>query len=98
MRAPGVAAVITRDDVLALTDPFIIGLTTPLEYRCLATDRVRFVGEPVAVVLASDRYLAEDALDAIKVEYRPLPAVIDPVAAVAADCSGAASKRSAPTS
>jgi 2-furoyl-CoA dehydrogenase large subunit len=83
--APGVAAVITRDDVLALTDPFIIGLTTPLEYRCLATDRVRFVGEPVAVVLASDRYLAEDALDAIKVEYRPLPAVVDPVAAVAPD-------------
>jgi 2-furoyl-CoA dehydrogenase large subunit len=82
-RAPGVAAVVTRDDVLALTDPFIIGLTTALEYRCLATDRVRFVGEPVAVVLACDRYRAEDALEAITVEYRPLPAVIDPVAAAA---------------
>jgi 2-furoyl-CoA dehydrogenase large subunit len=85
LRAPGVAAVITRDDVLALTDPFIIGLTTPLEYRCLATDRVRFVGEPVAVVLASDRYLAEDALELISIEYRPLPAVIDPVAAARPD-------------
>jgi hypothetical protein len=82
-RAAGVAAVVTRDHVLALTDPFIIGLTTPLEYRCLATDRVRFVGEPVAVVLASDRYRAEDALEAITVEYRPLPAAIDPVAAAA---------------
>ena len=51
LQRSGVAAVITRDDVLALTDPFIVGLTTPLEYRCLATDRVRFVGEPVAVVL-----------------------------------------------
>ncbi len=82
---PGVAAVITRAEVLALTDPFLIGLTTPLEYRCLATDRVRFVGEPVALVLASDRYLAEDALDAITVDYRPLAAVIDPVAAAASD-------------
>ncbi len=84
-QAPGVAAIITRDDVLAYTDPFIIGLTTPLEYHCLATDRVRFIGEPVAVVLASNRYLAEDALDLIKVEYRPLPAIVDPVAATASD-------------
>jgi 2-furoyl-CoA dehydrogenase large subunit len=85
LQASGVAAVITREDVLALTDPFIVGLTTPLEYRCLATDRVRFVGEPVAVILASDRYLAEDALELVKVEYRPLPAIIDPVAAAAPD-------------
>jgi 2-furoyl-CoA dehydrogenase large subunit len=85
LQAPGIAAVITRDDVLALTDPFIIGLTTRLEYRCLATDRVRFVGEPVAVVLASDRYLAEDALDLVKVEYRPLAAVVDPVIASRTD-------------
>src|SRR5437660_6743279 len=42
LQLPSVAAVITRAQVLALTDPFIIGLTTPLEYRCLATDRVRF--------------------------------------------------------
>jgi 2-furoyl-CoA dehydrogenase large subunit len=83
LQMPGVAGVVTRAQVLALTDPFLIGLTTPLEYRCLATDRVRFVGEPVALVLASDRYLAEDALDAISVDYRPLPAVIDPVAAAA---------------
>jgi 2-furoyl-CoA dehydrogenase large subunit len=85
LQTSGVAAVITRDDVLALTDPFIVGLTTPLEYRCLATDRVRFVGEPVAVVLASDRYVAEDALELIKVEYRPFPAVIDPVVAAGSD-------------
>jgi 2-furoyl-CoA dehydrogenase large subunit len=81
----GVAAVVTRAEVQALTDPFIIGLTTPLEYRCLAIDRVRFVGEPAALVLASDRYLAEDALDAIRVDYAPLPAVIDPVAAAASE-------------
>jgi 2-furoyl-CoA dehydrogenase large subunit len=85
LQARGVAAVITRDDVLALTDPFLIGLTTPLEYRCLATDRVRFVGEPVAVVVAADRYLAEDALELVKVSYRPLPAVVDPVIAAGPD-------------
>ena len=84
-QAPGVAAVITREDILALTDPFIIGLTTPLEYHGLATDRVRFVGEPVAVVLASDRYLAEDALELMRVDYRPLPAVVDPVIAAGPD-------------
>lgn len=81
LRQPGVAAVITRDDVLKWTDPFIIGLTTPLEYYCLATDRVRFVGDAVAVVLASDRYRAEDALDFINVEYRALAAVVDPIEA-----------------
>jgi len=85
LTAPGVAGVVTGYDVLQHTDPFIIGLTTPLEYRCLATDRVRYVGDPVAVVLAADRYVAEDAVDCIKVEYRPLPAVVDTVAAAAPD-------------
>jgi 2-furoyl-CoA dehydrogenase large subunit len=85
LQAPGIAAVITRNDVLSLTDPFLLGLTTELEYRCLATDRVRFVGEPVAVLLGSDRYLAEDALDLVKVEYRPLAAVVDPVIAAGPD-------------
>ena len=79
LKQPGVATIITREHVLALTDPFIIGLNTPLEYYSLATDRVRFVGEPVAVVLAANRYQAEDALESIEVEYRPLPAVVDPV-------------------
>lgn len=83
--ASGVAAVITRDDVRALTDPFILGLTTPLEYWCLAIDRARYVGDPVAVVLASSRYLAEDACDLVKVEYKTLPAVVDPVAAAQPD-------------
>src|SRR5690606_15053376 len=42
------------------------------------TDTVRYQGEPVAVVVASDRYLARDAADAIVIEYEQLPAVIDP--------------------
>ena len=44
----------------------------------IATDKVRYAGEPVAVVVASDRYAAEDALGAIEVDYDPLPAVADP--------------------
>lgn len=43
--------------------------------RPIARDKVRFVGEPVAVVIASDRYIAEDALDLIEVDFDPLPAV-----------------------
>ena len=43
----------------------------------LATDRVRYVGEPVVLVVAADRYAAEDALDGIAVDYDPLPCVAD---------------------
>ncbi len=43
----------------------------------LAEDFVRFVGDPVALVVAGDRYLAEDAVDAVVVDYEPLPAVAD---------------------
>src|SRR5438105_5076134 len=82
---PGVRAVVTGQDVAALTDPLIVGFATAMEYRGIAVDRVRYVGEPIAVVCATSRYLAEDALDHIRVEYRALPAVVDPVAATAAD-------------
>jgi 2-furoyl-CoA dehydrogenase large subunit len=78
---PGVAAVVTREEVRRWTRPFTVGVKQPMEHWCLAVDRVRYVGEPVAVVLALDRYRAEDALERIEVEYRPLPAVVDPRAA-----------------
>ncbi len=52
-------------------------LRAPLHQWSLAVEKVRYVGEPVAVVLADDRYLAEDALDAIEVTYRELPVVVD---------------------
>src|SRR6266705_1145047 len=57
-------------------------LRVPLEGWPIAVDRVRYVGEPVAVVVAADRYLAEDALDLIEVDYDPLPANVDPLAAL----------------
>ncbi len=73
---PGVRAVLTGDDVKRWSQPFVVGVKQPMQHWALAVDRVRYVGEPVAVVLAEDRYLAEDAVDAIRVDYRALPAVI----------------------
>ena len=58
-------------------------LPVPCKIRPLAAGRVRFVGEPVAVVIADDVYRAHDALDLIRVEYEPLPAVVDVEAALA---------------
>src|SRR5204862_5383279 len=65
-------------DVAKACKPFGVGVTTPVQYYPSATDKVRFVGEPVAVVVARDRYLAEDAAEAVVVDYEPLPAVVDP--------------------
>jgi 2-furoyl-CoA dehydrogenase large subunit len=83
--ADGVAAVLTGNDVKALTSSLVVGVKAPLECWPIAVGRVRYVGEPVAVVVAADRYRAEDALELIEVRYRPLPAVVDPVAATAPD-------------
>ncbi|EFC82781.1 xanthine dehydrogenase family protein molybdopterin-binding subunit [Parafrankia sp. EUN1f] len=49
----------------------------PTAQPALATDRVRYVGEPVAVVVAADRYAAEDLADLVRVDYAPLPVVAD---------------------
>ena len=74
----GVRAVLTRDDLAAWSRPFVVGVKSKMEQWALATERVRYVGEPVAVVMAETRALAEDALDLIKVEYRTL----DPVTSI----------------
>jgi 2-furoyl-CoA dehydrogenase large subunit len=74
----GVVGVVTGEDVARATRPFSVGVTAPVHYYCAATDRARFAGEPVAVVVARDRYLAEDAAEAVQVRYEPLPAVVDP--------------------
>src|SRR5437762_10637179 len=60
----GVVGVVTGADVARLTQPFAVGVTAPVRYHCAATDKARFVGEPVAVVVARTRYLAEDAAEA----------------------------------
>jgi 2-furoyl-CoA dehydrogenase large subunit len=85
LRCQGVRAVVTGKDVAALIDPLIVGFSTPMKYYGIAVDRVRYVGEPVAIVCAATRYLAEDALEHIRVEYHQLPAVVDPVRAAQPD-------------
>ena len=57
----GIWAVITGEDVRKLSDPFLVALKTPVHQWSLAVGRVRYVGEPVALVVAESRYLAEDA-------------------------------------
>jgi 2-furoyl-CoA dehydrogenase large subunit len=82
---PGVHAVITGEDVRRLTDPFLVAVKARIPQWSLAVERVRYVGEPVALVVAANRYVAEDAADRVEIEYAPLPAVIDARAAVAKD-------------
>jgi 2-furoyl-CoA dehydrogenase large subunit len=79
----GVHAVITGEDVRKLSDSFLVALKVPVPQWALAVERVRYVGEPVALILADNRYLAEDAAELIAVEYEPLPVVVDPRAAAA---------------
>jgi 2-furoyl-CoA dehydrogenase large subunit len=75
-RHPGVAAVIGPEEVLQTLKPFPLSVKTPHPYYPTATDKTRFVGEPVAVVVATDRYVAEDAAELVEVDYEPLPAVV----------------------
>ena len=61
----GVVGAITGADVAKACKPFGVGVTAPVHYYPTAIDKVRFVGEPVAVVVARDRYLAEDAAEMV---------------------------------
>ncbi len=86
---PGVHAVLTLDDLAPhLTDTRLVVAMPSPSYRLdlhrpvLASTEVVHVGEAVALVIAESRYLAEDAATAVMVEYDPLPAVADCVAAL----------------
>ena len=90
---PGVVAVYTASDLgdywrpgpLLVPPPPIAGLAfNTCTQVPLAKDKLRHVGEPIAMVVAESRYVAEDALDDIVVEAEPLPAVVDLEAALAA--------------
>jgi carbon-monoxide dehydrogenase large subunit len=81
---PGVVAVLTGADLEAMTVPapdpllamFGTGGPTP-EFTLLATDKVRFVGDPVAIIIAESRYLAEDGAELVEVEYDDLVPVMN---------------------
>ena len=74
----GVLAVLTGPEVAAVTQPVgARAITRPARQHVMATGKVRYVGEPVAIVVAEDRYIVEDALDLVEVEYEPLPVVVE---------------------
>ena len=75
----GVEAVFTGAQIATMLEPLPIATPFPSPpHRAVAVDVVRYAGEPVAVVVARDRYVARDAADAIRVEYEPLAVVVDP--------------------
>jgi CO/xanthine dehydrogenase Mo-binding subunit len=96
LRRTGVVAVYTANDLgdywqpgpLLVPPPPIAGITFNQRTQVpLAKDKVRHVGEPIAVVIAQSRYIAEDALADIVVDLEPLPAVVDLEMALAAGSS-----------
>ena len=79
----GVRGVLTGDDVARLSRPFPAGIESPVPHYAAAVATARYVGEPLAVVVARDRYVAEDACELVAVEYEPLDPVVDPLEAAA---------------
>ena len=88
--APGIVAAFASEELvndLPSIDPLplpIPGLKKPTR-KAMAIGRARYVGDPIAVVLAENLYSALDARDLIEVDFEPLPAVIEPEDALAAD-------------
>jgi len=85
--APGVVAVLTGADIAEIIQPMPValgGAAAPVYYP-LSIDRVRHVGDPVAVVLANSRYDAEDAAELVEVDYDPLPPLASAEAALDPD-------------
>jgi len=81
--APGVRGVLTGEDVAALSRPFPAGIESPVPHWAAAVETARYVGEPLALVVARNRYLAEDAAELVAVDYEPLEAVVEPTDAEA---------------
>ncbi len=83
--ATGVAGVLSGDDVRELSRPFPAGIESPVPFYAAASGTVRYVGEPIAVVVARTRALAEDAAELVVVDYDPLDPVLDPLVAAQGD-------------
>jgi carbon-monoxide dehydrogenase large subunit len=97
LAAPGVIAVLTYQDINDIPPPppppeggpppgseaAPLPMGGVWQEPLLAVDRVRFVGEPVAMVLTDDSYQGEDAAELVSVDYEPLPVVVDPADALA---------------
>lgn len=78
-RIPGVVGIYSGGDIdLPLLQSGLPGVPPEMGRPLLAVDTVRFVGEPVAVILTEDRSVGEDASEAVFVDYEPLDPVVDP--------------------
>jgi carbon-monoxide dehydrogenase large subunit len=95
-RMVGVVAVLTGVDIAgvlgdvptrAMSGGWDVDEMHPVEQPVLARDTVCYVGQPVAIVVAQNRYLAKDAAALIQVDYDPLPPVLDPLVALQAEAA-----------
>jgi carbon-monoxide dehydrogenase large subunit len=84
LKIPGVYAVLTAEDLKPLKLHWMPTLAGDVQ-AVLADEKVHFQMQEVAVVVAEDRYIAADAVEAVEVEYEELPAVVDPHAALRSD-------------
>jgi 2-furoyl-CoA dehydrogenase large subunit len=72
---PGVIGVVTGAQIAKVAGPIPSVVKARMKFNVCALDKVRYMGEPVAVVVAANRYIAEDALELITVDYEPLQGV-----------------------
>lgn len=77
LEVDGVLGVLSGSEVAAMSRPFPAGVDSPIPYYAAADEVARYAGEPLAVVVARDRYVAEDAAELIEVDYEPLEPVMD---------------------
>jgi 2-furoyl-CoA dehydrogenase large subunit len=86
LTSPGCRYVLTGEELAAATEPLMNGLDTPhVRRHPLAVGQTRYAGEWVAAVVAESRALAEDAAEKVRVEYEPLPFLLDAERALEAD-------------
>ncbi len=83
---PGVRLALTGAEVNREVGPLPVLWRHPglrnTRYHCMASEKVRYAGQAIALIVASDRYTAQDALDLVTVDYEPLPAVLDTTDAI----------------
>lgn len=87
LKLPGIVAIFTADDMESMVKPILATSKMPDYHPTaiypLARGKVRFVGEAVVAVVAESRYIAEDAMEHIHIDFEPLPNVVDPEQAAA---------------
>src|SRR5437764_5386886 len=84
-KLPGVYAVLTGRDAVEVIDPVPAFCAEPVVEHAIAVEKVRYVGEAVIVVAAESRYIAEDALGLLQIEWESLPPVRDVLEAMKPD-------------